>query len=146
MSKCGLALLFCAASLPALGQELAASYLCVADSAAGFSFDKANKTWRHANFRTDKKYILSRSKQPGVAWDVKDFGVPVATCKSNFNDRGFLFCQGFGYEFRFNKNNSRFMIAYLIGYWSDSPVQKGSLSSDEGANTPSIEIGKCSPL
>jgi hypothetical protein len=57
----------------------------------------------------------------------------------------YLFCHGLGSEFRLNKNNMRFLNAYLIGYWSDGQT-KGLLLGAEGDNTPSIEIGRCTPL
>jgi hypothetical protein len=59
---------------------------------------------------------------------------PIAACQDDFNSAGFLFCPGFK-DFSMNRNSMRFQAYYPYGYLDDS----------EG-NTPSIEIGKCSPL
>lgn len=127
------------------------SYLCVADKATGFDFNKTRNEWVQANFRPTNKYVLARSKQPNFAWEVKDFGQTVssAECRNSFNEVGNLFCSGLGgSDFRFNRNSLRYMKVYLIGYWNDgNPADRASVQLfAEGDNTPSIEIGKCSPL
>lgn len=123
------------------------TFLCVADKATGFFFDKVKKEWVSTNFRTSAKYLVTPSNQPDVSWEVKQVGEKWAhaTCARDFNSNGNLICEGFGTEFRFNRNSLRYMNVYLIGYWSDGNPKSG-VGGEEGGNTPSIEIGKCSPL
>lgn len=73
---------------------------------------------------------------------------PDATCSQDFNEYGVLTCSNM-YEFRFNRNNLRFMAVYMIGYWTDNnPAIPGSSSFKfkEGDNDPAMQIGKCSPI
>jgi hypothetical protein len=122
------------------------SYLCVTDLATGFSFDKTTSSWKVANFAPRGKYLVSRSSGKGYAWEVKAVGdkEPQATCKKDFSEFGTLVCEGFT-ELRMNRNSGRFLAIYAIGYWSDDKnLLDGILR--EGANTPNMEIGKCSPL
>jgi hypothetical protein len=123
------------------------TFLCVADKATGFSFNKVTKEWASTNFRASAKHLITRSKQTDVSWEVKEVGDKSAytICAKDFNSNGNLICQGFGNEFRFNRNSLRYMNVYLIGYWTDGNP-RSSVGGEEGGNTPSIEIGKCSPL
>lgn len=124
-------------------------YLCVAEKATGFAFDKGTKQWNQANFRTNNKYLISRSNLKDTAWDIKEVGKqsPSIFCDKDINNIGNLFCEGLGTFFRFNNGTLRYMNAYLMGYWSDAnPKDKSGFVSEEGGNTPHIEIGKCSPL
>ncbi len=56
-----------------------------------------------------------------------------------FNDSGYLNCSGF-YALSFNKKNLRFLLTYRVGY-----VNAG-IAGVEGDDTPSMTIGKCSPM
>ena len=120
------------------------SYLCVADLTTGFSYDAAKKKWKSADFRSDKKLVISRGKQKSYAWEAKEVGdsLPGATCEKDFNDAGNLFCSGV-FDLRFNSRSLRFLYFYPIGYWSDG--DKPGMSR-EGDNTPAVAIGKCSPV
>lgn len=120
------------------------SYLCVADLTTGFSYDGAKKKWKSADFRSDKKLVISRGKQKTHAWEAKEVGdsLPGATCEKDFNDAGNLFCSGV-FDLRFNSRSLRFLYVYPIGYWSDG--DKPGMSR-EGDNTPAVAIGKCSPV
>jgi hypothetical protein len=136
--------LCCLLSTPALAGD---SYICIADMATGFSFDKSRRQWSSANFKATGKYIVSKATIGENAWDVKEVGapIPMSFCKNDFNEFGLLTCDGL-FQFRMSKNNLRFIRTALIGYWNDD--LKGSKGEflKEGANEPSIEIGKCSPL
>jgi len=124
-------------------------YLCVADKATGFAFDKGTKQWNQASFRTESKYLISPSTFKGYAWEVKRVGQQFtsAMCKDNFNSVGNLFCGGLGTEFKFSSGSLRYMSAYLIGYWPEAnPKAKSDSEREEGSDTPYIEIGKCSPF
>jgi hypothetical protein len=120
------------------------SYLCVAEMTTGFSFDGSKKKWISADFRSEKKLVITRAKQKLHAWEVKEAGDtrPGATCEKDFNEAGNLFCSGI-FDLRFNSRKLRFLYVYPIGYWSDD--DKGSMSR-EGDNTPALAIGKCTPL
>jgi hypothetical protein len=65
-------------------------------------------------------------------------------CKDDFSESGFLFCQGLGGEFRFNRRNGRFLNVYLLGYFNVVPGT--NKITDESSDTPFMEIGKCSPF
>lgn len=120
------------------------SYLCVAELATGFSYDGAKKKWKSADFRSEKKLVVSRSKQKSHAWETKEVGdsLPGATCEKDFNEAGNLFCSGV-FDLRLNNRTLRFLYVYPIGYWSDG--DKTGMSK-EGDNTPALVIGKCSPV
>ncbi|MDP2134352.1 MAG: hypothetical protein Q8J99_12135 [Sulfuritalea sp.] len=120
------------------------SYVCLAELTTGFSFDAGKNKWKSADFRSEKKLVLTRAKQKPYAWEAKEVGDsrPGATCEHDFNDAGNLFCSGV-FDIRFNSRTLRFLYVYPIGYWSDD-ARVGM--SREGANTPALAIGKCSPL
>ena len=121
-------------------------YLCTADKASGFYFYKAAKSWQSTKFKADSKYTISKpegSKWAFVVRKVKNFS-PIATCKDGFDEAGLLFCKGTGYDFRFNRNNGRYLAAYLLGYFN---VLSGTNDkADATSETPFIEIGTCSPI
>jgi hypothetical protein len=120
------------------------AYICLVDKASGFSFNKGTRAWNGTHFNPSDKYLVKRS-QPPDAWEVTKVGQDIAmsSCKNDFNDYGYLFCEGIQ-PFRMNRKNLRFLTAYLIGYVHDGLGSTGL--GPEGSNTPSIEIGKCSPL
>ena len=135
--------LLCSVFLTASVQA-ADAYLCVAELTTGFSFDSTRKTWKSADFRSEKKLAITRAKQKPYAWEAKEVGDdrPAAVCDQDFNEAGNLFCTGV-FELRFNKRQMRFLYVYPIGYWSDDT---SSTPSKEGANTPALAIGKCRAL
>lgn len=130
-------------ALMSLNSFAADSYLCVADITTGLSYDKSAKKWKSVDFRSEKKLFITRVKHKSYAWEVKEAGdrFPGATCKSDFNDAGNLFCSGV-FDFRFNSKKLRFLYVYPLGYWSDDN-SSGVLK--EGENTPALAIGKCNP-
>lgn len=135
-----------AASLLWASAAQAESYLCVADKSAGFYFDKQSKTWDTTTFKAGQKYLVVRGKAEGdssgaAAWLVKEVGEEsaAAVCDRDFNEYGYLHCSGF-HEFRMNRKNGRFLMAYFIGYVSAGIVGK------EGEDTPNMAIGKCSRI
>jgi hypothetical protein len=119
-----------------LGNE---SYICVADSATGFAFNKTSKKWKSTFFTTENKYIISKSKKAKYQWSVKEVGESYiySSCKNDFNSGGYIFCIGIGNTFTMNKNTFRFIMTYRLGYLD---------GIDNDDNTPHIEIGKCSPI
>jgi len=121
-------------------------YLCTADSSSGFYFYKAAKSWQRTTFKADSKYTISKpegSKWAFVVRKVPDFS-PIAVCEDGFDKTGLLFCKGTGYDFRFNRNNGRYLAAYLLGYFN---VPGTNDKADATSDTPFIiEIGTCSPI
>ena len=132
------ALSICGAIQPAFGAD---SYLCIPDKSAGFSYSTATKTWDYARFDVrDSKYLLKRSDSK---WSWSIFGknpfLSMTVCTSQSPDT-FIFCNGF-YDVRVNTKSLRFQLVYPIGY-----TNSYASPSDEGGDTPYLEIGKCSPL
>lgn len=128
------------------------SYLCVADKAAGLGFDKGRGTWESKTFKADSKYLVSQASQAELAistdkWLVKEIGqsFPSYSCAEGFSKQGQIYCRGFG-EFKFNRENSRYLRTYTFGYYNDTPGKTDPLFGAEGDNTPVVEIGKCSPI
>lgn len=123
------------------GAQAADSYLCVAEKTTGFAYDVNRKAWHSADFRSEKKFAITRSKHKSYAWEAKEVGDarPAATCEKDFNEAGNLFCTGV-FDLRFNRRQQRFLYAYPIGYWSDG------VGTREGENTPAMAIGRCREL
>jgi len=122
------------------------SYVCVTDMATGFAFNETRKQWHSTDFKENTKYLVSRAKREGYAWEVKTVGSTIALifCKADFNEAGALRCEGDLAEFSMNKKNLRFLYFYRAGYWTDNTGS--NVLGREGGNTPAIGIGKCSPL
>ena len=126
-----------AASTVSVAQETQ-GYICVADKASGFKFNKEAKEWEHARFNVkDNKYILTKK---GAQWEWKALGSRFPTpCGDDFNAHGFLSCSSVE-EITFNRNSLRFQSVYPIGYVHNGQVK------NEGGDTPSIEIGRCTVM
>ncbi|MDM7941609.1 MAG: hypothetical protein QUV35_03175 [Hydrogenophaga sp.] len=127
------------------------SYLCATEKAAGVSFDKTRGTWDTAIFKADGKYLVSQATPAELAespakWHVKKLGQSFSMygCPEDFSNQGRIYCRGIG-EFKFNKENGRFLRTYTLGYYNDTPG-KVDFFGAEGENTPAVEIGKCSPI
>jgi len=125
-----------------LGEE---RYICFPDHRTGFKYDASSKNWEQANFKSDHKYIISKSDDKRFTFEVKETGknFPTFSCKEGFNEHGYLMCQGIG-EFKFNKKNGRYILTFSVGYYNVLPDT--DFSTDEKSDTPYIEIGKCSPF
>lgn len=109
----------------------------MAELTSGFAFDGGKKKWKSADFRSEKKLVIARSKQKSHAWEAKevDDSRPGATCENDFNEAGNLFCSAVF--------DTRFLYFYPIAYWSDG--DKGGMSR-EGESAPALAIGKCSAV
>lgn len=138
------AALLCSAALAADG------FLCVAEQAAGIAYNKATKEWAATTFRADENLLITKANtdesKRGAKWMVKKIGSggPAFFCKEDFDEAGFIQCDGFG-RFIFNRRNNRFVSTYVMGYVHDRLGQESFLG-EEGANTPAIKAGKCNPL
>ena len=123
------------------------SYICISDMSTGFKYNKALDKWEIANFITDEeKYIVSRSIDKNIAWEVKRIGESseLAFCKKDFDEYGFLYCES-NIIFKMNKLNLRFLKINPIGYYnSSSKNNQDIVLYKDGSSMPYIEIGKCS--
>ena len=134
-------------------------YLCIVEQATGFSFDKKTKSWKQTNFAPGEKYILKRVENktlgdtdkgiagsPRAEWGVWEFGFYLfgdAFCAADVDDNGYLWCHGsVDNVFNISLHSGRFLRTYTGLYAVDDP----SAYSDEHADKPVIEIGKCTAL
>jgi hypothetical protein len=136
-------------SSSALSQD---RYLCVPELATGFSFNKQTKRWSQGSFKIEEKFIVRKATSEDATWNAQNAPwvvmklgqkIPTAWCKAGF-DGDNLLCDGFE-VFKFNKSNLRFLSGYIAGYWADDLSGKYEMNA-EGANTPMIQIGRCSAL
>lgn len=127
-------------------------YLCVGEQAAGFSYDKNSKQWTSAKFGNTGKYVISRSTGAKAAFEITEVGDSYSSgwCKEDFSDGGVLYCDLIYGVFRFNKTNGRFIQTHFFGYvevgQAQTFSQRGDVVIDSNANTPYMQIGKCSPF
>jgi hypothetical protein len=118
------------------------SYLCIPDKASGFAYNRSSHQWESAQFNvTGIKHILKKDTK---GWIWIDFGrpswPPLAYCEGP-SENGFISCRG-GYIVDFNIKNLRYLSVFTGGYvYGNLPPY-----TDEGADTPNIEIGTCSLL
>jgi hypothetical protein len=107
--------------------------------------------WTVSRFR-ERQYLIRSPKQgpdvPVIAqtsamavYVVGDQDWTPMYCKDSFNSDGYLFWEGLGDDFKFNRKTLRFVHSFPFGY-IDPPA--GSFWGPEGAATPFIEIGTCS--
>ena len=120
------------------------SYLCIADMSTGFKYD--NGMWQQTHFNVDgSKYMLRHTKESDVVW-VKEhkwawveFGETVAYSWCDVPaDSDYFNCSGVMVEVQLNVKTLRYQMYYHGTYLA--------ASEEQHADTPHIEIGKCSPL
>ena len=120
-------------------------YLCIADKATGFKLIESTKTWDFARFNvTDNKFLLSKS---ATEWRWKKFGDENGMRCDDFNEYGYMFCEGFfgagllgPFKIAFNRKNLRYIRTYRGDY-----INAG-IAGLEGEDAPFIEIGRCSKM
>jgi hypothetical protein len=72
--------------------------------------------------------------------------VALIFCKNDFDAKGALTCDGVLTELRINRIAGRFLSSTPFGYWNDKLSAADNDPMRDGANSPHMEIGKCSPL
>lgn len=135
-------------------------WLCIADQATGFSFHEDTRSWEISKFNVEgRRYIIrhltdderagyeqSMDKNgeihPPLKWGFLKVGeqFPEPCFIDKLDEYNNLIC-GFTptvQQLWFNQKTLRFQHVYLAGYVSPGKV--------EGGDTPSIDIGKCSPM
>ncbi|HFD31884.1 MAG TPA: hypothetical protein ENJ28_04110 [Gammaproteobacteria bacterium] len=122
------------------------SYLCIAEQAAGFSYDKKSKKWKSTIFDTQDKIIL---KKPANEKNYKIFHhgetESASECWAGFNKTGFIYCNKneIGKDFTMNIETLRFQYINTVGYVVNMNIIK---QGREGNFTPFMQIGKCSKI
>jgi hypothetical protein len=117
----------------------AQTYLCIADMATGFWFNKSTKKWETAEFDVaEEKYVLKGNNNKWTWIKIGEgFG---ETCGKGFTDAGYFRCDGLSIIYM-NRNNLRFQVTKPTGF-----PDSGDFGWDQGAITPFIEIGKCAAM
>jgi hypothetical protein len=127
---------------PGVERQEPASYLCIPDLSTGFV--KKDGSWERANFNVEgKKYLLARRDD---RWSFSNFGEqasPLDTCTETATDSLPYFKCGFSMAFGETTVNIK-SLRYQKYFAGDFVLEKPG--SNDDANTPYIEIGKCSRL
>jgi hypothetical protein len=127
------------------------AYICAEDNVTGFFYRDGE--WTQGTFKPDGKFVVRPASEfdqkswvsialgiPKAKWGVGIVGQPDATasCESDFDAGGNLDCRG-NAEFRMSRKSLRFIVSHLPRYWNSS-------TGKEVPDTPTIAIGKCSPM
>jgi len=132
-----------------------ASYLCIGEQATGFEMNQKTHAWTAQTFRPRKYIIRAPIKGPNAPSGAYTAVIAVyevgkvdaanfkAFCEKDYNEKGFLFCSGFGEDFNFNRQTLRFVHWFPYGY-IDPPGF--DLWGKEGDATPFMEIGTCTAI
>ena len=119
-------------------------WLCITEHSAGIKYEKSQKKWRSTRFTVeDDKFIIAETALDNYQLEVRyeKSAVVVAACEKGINSSGYLLCDGFA-NFKFNKNNGRFVMTFDSGYWLVS-LENEFMSSDEESESLYINIGNC---
>ena len=119
-------------------------WLCIGEYATGFSYSEASQQWQSTHFRGQSKYVIIEGNNPKYPYEIKRLGekFSLMRCDHAVNKAGYLLCDGLSGQFRFNKDNLRFLITFIPGFYNVLP----NTFSDEESDTPSMEIGFCTKL
>ena len=129
------------------------SYLCVAEHASGFVYDKESNMWEAASFPVEnKQYLVSPTRADDIISKALKYDYrieervsakPIINCKNiksadSNEDTGLILCRGsFGASFNFDTRSGKFIRSQLTGY----VINTTGTSPEE---LPYIEIGNCS--
>ena len=132
----------------------AGSYLCEAESASGFVYDKEKNIWQATNFPVEnKKYLVSRTKADDIFSEALNYDYkieeqvsaePIIHCRAvkmvdSNEETGLVLCRGpYGASFNFDTRNGKYIRSQPTGYVTNTV---GSASE----KLPYLEIGNCSP-
>ena len=129
----------CAMSVLAVTDSNADSYLCIAEAAGGVALD--NGKWIGTSFRVnDEKYIISSKDKRNYSIKIIGGKNNLFTCERIYYDGELsnrIICGGLGYGAIFDFKTNRFQYYYGFGFLE---------GQDDGKNTPSITVAKCSEI
>lgn len=136
------------------GYSNADAYLCEAQHASGYVYDRETETWDPSTLPTeDRKYLVSSADTSNVfikalKYDYQirkiDAAQPMIHCKSvklneSNEETGLVTCKGsYGASFSFDKRSGRYIHSQPAGYVALD-------SAPETGKGPYLEIGNCSP-
>ena len=128
----------------------AEGYICVTEKATGFHAATMTSEWAGTQFHAAKRYVIVRSSQFKGGWEVKQTGfmVSMAQCKADFNEYGYLSCEGVE-DFTMNRRDLRFQSYYRGGYVGSGPggpMSGAPPAGQQSPDTPVISIGHCTSL
>jgi len=134
-------------ALLAFSSAASGEYLCVAEEATGFMFDK---TRRATEFNVDSskftirkykedEYWMRMRKGPGYDYGVFKLGEEEdgARYRCHGPSLDSFVCEGPSGDFNFALDYGRFVRTYTVGYWN---------GQDNNKNNLRIEIGRCSKI
>ena len=124
-------------------------YICVADMSTGFVHDDARREWGSTDFNVDNHQYVVSVRREGIRRSeftvtLIGYDIPAYTCEEGFAHNGTLVCADpmqSSNAFRFNKHTRRFLSSDLSHSYADSDE-----STDSGAASAGVAIGRCSPF
>lgn len=129
----------------------AKDYLCIADSVTGFAYNNYLHKWVSGKFRPGTKYLIKPDKGSKIdKYVISVFGKDevAAICQYGISKTGFLDCS-WGYRnFHINVQTGRYIKTFDYGYFNIGRKDyiSGKMVTNKNSYTPTMEIGKCSPL
>ena len=144
--------------MPAAAQEIAETYLCIAEQATGLVFDAAAGQWRSTAFNVaNGRYQLRVYAEPQpfradseerIHGDVRQIGLEgkkgfFTLCMAGFGDDRRITCTDPGgvQKFRLDANTSRYYL--IVGAETTISDMTAAIHSGEGVLPAAIEIGTC---
>lgn len=139
--------------LPPAAQAEVSQYLCITDYSVGYAF--RNGRWTPTTFTPGSRYIIRHTRAGELSavpmsikratWGVFEFGENLAWagCEEPGSETmgvlgGELICSGLA-NVEFNRDTLRFQIEFTGNYTTPA-------KPEEKSDTPSLSIGRCSPL
>jgi hypothetical protein len=141
------------------------SYLCVADNATGFEFDKNSRAWEIANpTASDFKFLVKplevdseryRIGYRNVVQDIDNDGAAVAFCRQGSDVYGSLNCGDprDPYKFSIRKETMRFIVTFNGSFLTstreifvDDAKIRVEKVADKGGKAAFMAVGTCSPI
>jgi hypothetical protein len=131
------------------------SYLCLAESFAGFKY--VNGKWDSRGFTTDSKYLLQPRKPEDNKSNIdfvddfkrmthvfREFGEKGGIgCLPDTSSIGTYECPGFGQKASISTNTLRFYSVHLAYITASKKVLE---RDKENLGTPGVEIGTCQKM
>ena len=136
----------------------AEGWLCVADEAAGFRYDKKAQKWNPTTFKTDSKYVIkprpsTDTLDPAeIKWHVVEVGNdhPSGFCEDP-DKNGWLACDGLVGELTLKVPSLRFTnihtgLYYVAPKDMEETLIRFGRPKDSQPDDTVMEIGRCTAL